>query len=345
MAYQKENFEDVFSYIADRVAAGDLPSAVFGVTGTDEIIDLRAYGKRPDGGAIREDDMYVIFSVTKPVVGLAVMQLCEQGLLHPWDPVNKYIPGFEANGKERVRIWHLLTHSSGLKQDVLANWWERDPSGAAVRHEALCSYFIGAGLEFEPGTAVKYNNLAFSVLAEIINRVSGTDYADYLQSHIFTPLGMEETGFDVHIQGGNRNIPIYDGDNRVMVMDGYHKLKYPAGGLFSKAPDLLKLGRAMLNEGAIGASRIVSPLTLRQMISPQTLEIASGPDAAVYGLAWRTPVNKRSLLYRNIYGHNGMGGCMLWVYPEQKVAFVLMTNQVGLRFDISHIHNVFSSCL
>jgi hypothetical protein len=134
----------------------------------------------------------------------------------------------------------------------------------------------------------------------------------------------------------------------------YDELVLPAGGIFSTAGDLLLLGKALLNNGMSDGCKLLSPYTLKEMTTPQTTGIPywnAGPNmrGVEVGLGWFLPVNRHSIIKRNIYGHNGAGDCMFWVYPDEGLTFAFMTNYDFARdpqgADIDMIHNVFSSCL
>lgn len=343
MSDQSTSFERIFQTVQQNVQNNKWPSAVFGITNKDHILDIRSFGSYPNGTSVDSTSIYPIFSITKPMIGLCIMQLWEQGLLHPGQLITDIIPEFKQHGKDKLRLWHLLTHTSGLDQSYAAAWGQGKGEPDGMNHPKVFASLKDSLLTGTPGTAVSYNNMSFTILAEIIQRVSGVSYDTYLHTQLFEPLGMKDTSFGGRRLDQNRLAQIAGaeamGDRMAQMMEA----KLPSGGLFSTADDLLRFARAMLNESRYEQDRqLIQPFTFKQMITPQTLHINEVDSD--YGYVWKMPIRHKGYIVRNIYGHNGMGGCMLWVYPEQEVGFVLMTAQLAPSVDNIHIHNVFASC-
>ncbi|WP_054958534.1 serine hydrolase domain-containing protein [Paenibacillus dakarensis] len=337
------SFERIFQTVQQYVQDKKWPSAVFGVTNKDRILDVRSFGPDPNGKSVDSSTIYPVFSITKPMIGLCIMQLWEQGLVHPGQLITDIIPEFHEHGKDKLRLWHLLTHTSGLDQSHAAAWAQGKGEPDGMTHPKMFAALKNSQLQGTPGTIVNYNNMAFTLLAEIIERVTGESYDSYLQSHVFEPLGMKDTNFGGPALDQNRLAYVAGAEAMGAQMDLLMEAKLPSGGLFSTADDLLKFARVMMNESRYDQDRrLIQPLTFKQMITPQTLHLEDVDSD--YGFVWKMPVRHKGYIVRNIYGHNGMGGCMMWVYPEQEVAFVLMTAQLAPGVDNIHIHNVFSSC-
>lgn len=340
-----QRFANAFEYVQKLVTSGTLPSAVFGVADRNEVIDIQAF-------SAADDSIYHVFSVTKPFIGIAMAQLWERGAINLNEPVTAYIPDFGASRLDTVTLWHLLTHTSGI-DPTLSEVLLAPPDDASLPyspHQILAS----APMQYPAGAYKRYNNLAFRAMQEVIERASAMPLAEYLARQIFDPLDMRDTSFSTLEEVPERVMPTHN--HEIINYPRYLRLQTPAAGLFTTAPDLLKLGRALLNHGAIdgGAQtgqRLLSRLTLEAMIRPQTVGIPSlrADDfvGAESGLTWRLPVNDTSLIVRNCYGHNGWAGCMFWVYPEQGVAWTLMTNLLDAQehVDLDRIHNVVAACL
>lgn len=335
------NFNPVFTYVRTLVADGKLPSAVFGVADKNGIVDVQAHDAK-------EDSIYLLFSVTKPMIGIAMAQLWERGLVNLNEPVKSYIPDFGATRTDMVTIWHLLTHTSGIDQTFgeLLMAPSEDDSMPATPHQV----FVSAPLQFPAGRYKLYNNVAFTGLKEIIEGVSGCSLDDYLARNLFEPLGMGDTSFNKLDASPDRVMPMLG--TEIFNYKRYLKLKSPAGGLYGNAPDLLTLGQTLLNGGAGQRGRILSSLTLKAMTTPHTTGIpplkAEDFIGEEVGLTFFLPINRTFFIVRSQYGHNGWGGCMFWVYPEHGVCFALTTNLLdpwGKGVDLDRLHNVFASCL
>lgn len=335
-------FTPFFDYIRALVGdgVGQLPSAVAGVADADGVIDIQAFNAC-------EDSIYMLFSVTKPIVGIAVAQLWERGQIGLYDPLQRYIPDFGRTRNDTVTIWHLLTHTSGIEQSVADLVRHKLPEGILTPHQAL----ISAPAQFPAGAYKLYNNLAFVGLQEVVEAVTGQPFETVLAQRVFEPLGMRDTSFVAHEAVPDRTMPMH-GTEGLLDYPRYLRLKTPAGGLFSTAADLLALGRALLNGGSLDGRHILAPLTLRAMITPHTTGIPPlkrGEEfiGSEVGLTWMLPVSHMDYIVRTQYGHDGWGGCMFWIYPEQGACFVLLTNLLapekhGLALD--RLHNVFAAC-
>ena len=328
------NFLPVFDHIQTLVQDGKLPSAVFGVADKNGMVAL-------DGFGAKSDDAYLLFSVTKPVVGLGFMQLVERGLVNLQHEVKQYLPWFGPARADKVLLWHLLTHTAGISEQTL--------SPSLDKRE----YLSGAGMNFRAGAIKQYSNQAFVAQEEILKAVTGSSLEAHLQKNIFEPLGMAHTSLDTYEKNPNGFVPMHGVEGTGLDLPRFMQFKHPAAGLFSTATDMLKLGQCLLNQGAYTGGRILSSLTLREMIRPQTVGITSvlpedWTSDVDFGLTFIRPNHTKSIVHKNIYGHNGWGGCKFWVYPDEGLCFALMTNLLAPDLhgvDTDKIHNVFSACL
>ncbi|NJM41961.1 MAG: beta-lactamase family protein [Anaerolineae bacterium] len=173
------NFSPVFEHLHNLVTTNKLPSAVFGVADKNGVLALDGFGSQAD-------DLYLLWSVTKPVVGLAFMQLVERGLINLQHEVKQYLPWFGANRTDKVQLWHLLTHTSGISENSLS------PS------EDKRTNLQGASVNFHAGTHKQYSNQAFVAQEEILKAVTGLTLEAYAQQNLFQPLNMAHTSFDTH---------------------------------------------------------------------------------------------------------------------------------------------------
>ncbi|MEM6426064.1 MAG: serine hydrolase domain-containing protein, partial [Cyanobacteria bacterium P01_D01_bin.128] len=131
-----------------------------------------------------------IGSITKQFTAAAILQLQDRGLLDVQAPVATYLPDYP-NG-ERIALHHLLTHTAGIPN--LKDYLEliKQP----ITLEDLIARFRDLPLDFEPGEQYRYSNSGYTLLTQVIEQVSGQSYADYLQTQLFTPLNLEDTGYE-----------------------------------------------------------------------------------------------------------------------------------------------------
>lgn len=325
LQYDKQRMERVIEIADEAVARDKLPSIVIACSNREQTV--WSYVAPGDDGVTLES-LFPIASITKPVVATAVMQLVEQGRLLVSDPVASFVPEFAQQGKQHVTAWHLLTHTSGLSessQTLLALVAQRAPASAYL--DAACA----AGLSFEPGSQYEYGNLGFVLLAELITRLSGQHYPQYIREQILAPLGMHETAFGPVDTG--RAAPSHNfGD--AATMEYYHTLSTPHGGLWSSATDLQKLGRAFLNDGQSPGYRLLSPAAWAAMTRLHTgglMRVVDGQrKQAVSGLGWAKPMPTNTILAsERSFGHGGGTGCFLWIDPQWELVFVFLSNRWG----------------
>lgn len=268
------------------VASGDYASAVVVVADRRAILWQHAVG----GTAVKTDTIFPIASITKLILITAVMQLAERGLLLLGDPVAAYLPEFGANGKDRVTVWHLLTHTSGIAEFDPAARAALD--GAYMRREPRAAFYrtaCGLGLDHPPGARQRYSRLPWTVVAELIARMGGRGHAAWLRDEIFAPLDMRDTGFVLANPARVAREPA-----ALAELDTPETWAYRdslATDLYSTAADLLALGQALLGGGRRGAARILSAGAVEAMTTPQPGLVAddgAGTRPVFAGLTWGT---------------------------------------------------------
>jgi CubicO group peptidase (beta-lactamase class C family) len=317
--------------IADAATSdGSHPCVVLAVANSRETVWTHV---SPGSDSATLDSIFLIASITKPVVATAVMRLVEEGKLLLNKPVVDYLPEFGANGKERVTLWHLLTHSSGLEEGrFYEEWWAIDPPPGDPMwlYEAACRSY----LRWEPGTAHAYTTLSFSVMARLITVLGGEFYPDYLRRHIFEPLGMKDTGF--RPSDPAREAPVHNLGANPIQREAWFATAEPGGGLWSTAADLTRFGQACLNGGRLDGYHLLSPATVVLMTQHYTegkTQVENGRAVPFnYGLGWGKPSSPRdgdTLGSPRAYGHSGASNTLLWIDPEYDLVFVFLSNSWG----------------
>ena len=172
---------------------GRTPGAAVLVAKDHEIVFQRCYGFADIGHRVpvKPGTRFRIGSISKQFTAAAILTLEEQGLLTTLDPLSKYIPDYPRG--DEITLDHLLTHTSGIPDYTHKDgFWIR--SKIPIEADSLIAQFKWDSLEFAPGESWQYSNSNYFLLGEIIGRVSGTTYADYLAKTFFAPLGMKDTG-------------------------------------------------------------------------------------------------------------------------------------------------------
>ena len=316
--------------VRDAIRDKQIPGAVVLIGHNGQVVYRRAFGHRalePRLETVTVDTIFDIASLTKVVATTtAVMQLVQDGKIRVNEPVARYIPEFAQNEKEDVTIRQLLTHFSGLTEDLdLTEHWQG-------RDTALKMAYAEKPV-FPPGSKFLYSDINFIVLGSLVERVSGTTLDQYCEKDIFRPLKMTHTRFLPPSTWKAKIAPTqYDEDNKMLrgvVHDPTaRRMGGVAGhaGLFSTADDLSKFAQALLT-----GSPVLPQLMVEKMTTPQ-----QPPSAQVLrGFGWDIDspfsTNRGDLLPVGSFGHTGFTGTSLWIDPTTQTYIVLLTNAVHPR--------------
>ena len=236
------------------------------------IIYYKAFGQRgaDDKRKIKKDDLYRIYSMTKPIVSVAIMQLYEKGLFHLNDPIENFLPEFKnlkiainkdslVEAKNKITFKHLLTHTSGLSYG-----WSAHPSDFYFREaevwtskslDEFTKKIANIPLRFEPGTKYYYS-VSTDILGALIEKISGMSLTKYLSKNIFEPLGMNDTFFEVPRNKQDRFLPnhIYNRNKNQLETiqnDSFRITDFDSGGggLISTAYDYMIFAESLRNGG------------------------------------------------------------------------------------------------
>jgi CubicO group peptidase (beta-lactamase class C family) len=284
-----------------------------------------------DGDPVVEDTLWDLASVTKPIVGLAVMSLLERGRLALSDTVSAYLPEYAGTDKADISLWHLLTHTSGIpgQQPLYRRHPDRDGMLTALRHLPL---------RHPPGTEVAYSSPGFMILGQVAEAVAGQSLDALVRETVTRPAAMSDTGFNPAAEDRTRAAATEDCPWRGQVVQGTvhdenaHALGGVAAhaGLFAPLGDVERLALALLRDGAGEAGPVLAPRTLTVMTRPATDHLNlrrclawQGTQPAGAGIG--------DLFSARAYGHTGFTGTSVWVDPDLGVYAVLLTNRVHPR--------------
>lgn len=314
------------------------------------------HGPEADAEPIRKDAMFYMASVTKPVIYMAAMMLVERGKLNLSDSVQRYLPEFtERDGdttvglKKNVKVLNLFTHTSGLPDEL--------PNNAELRkqHAPLKKFIEGAmraPLAFEPGTKLSYSSSATILVAEIVQRLSELSIREFVRREIIEPLGLKSTGLGS--QGFARErlvratVPDYQtGADFSWNSKYWQEFGSPAGGLFSTPEDFAAICALMLGGGKWGDVRLLSAATVRMMTSNRLNDMPDMPEPVrrtqPWGLGWRLnhlgmPDSWGDLLSRDVFGHTGSVGNVVWMDPQTQGFCLVFTNYLRARAPWRLVH-------
>lgn len=326
-------------YIQQAIQERTMPGAVVLIARRGVVVKHKAYGhalryqddrytpmEKPI--AMKEDTIFDIASISKLFTVTAAMKLYEQGKFKLDDPVARYIPEFAAEGKEKVTIRQLMTHTSGL-----APWIPLYQMGNS-REERLQIVFRQP-LDAEPGTKYTYSDLNLITLGALVERLSGMSLDAFVKKHITGPLGMTDTMYNPPASLKHRIAATeYQEDTgRGLVWGEVHdenawSLDGVAGhaGVFSTARDLAVFGQMFLQKGKYGGKRILKESTV-ELMAKNHLPDFPGDDQ---GLGWELNQGwyMDALADSKTMGHTGFTGTSLVVNQKNQTIAILLTNRV-----------------
>lgn len=301
LGFSSERLGKLDRFLNSRyVEAGRLPCVQLQIVRRGELVHQTVQGlaDRERGIAAREDTVWRIYSMTKPITSLAFMMLVEEGLVALDDPVTRFIPEWKDLAvfsagvgpylttpvKRPMQMVDLLRHTSGLtygfqtRTNVDAAYRKLKLAEAAgpLNMDGFVDALAKLPLEFSPGEAWNYS-ISTDVLGVLVQRISGQPFEQFLQERIFGPLGMTETGFSVREDQRARFAACYQPTPQggLTLQDDPETsayLKAPnfhsgGGGLVSTADDYMKFCRMLSNRGELNGHRLIAPKTLKLMAS------------------------------------------------------------------------------
>lgn len=337
---QEQRFNaDALSDIPQRmlqfVADGQIAGAVTLIATPDNVVHVKAVGQADiaAGRPMREDTIFRIASMTKPITATALMMLVERNKLMTTDKLSKHIPAFEDQAvkggrfKRDVVIYQALMHTAGLNRPS-----RKETDGLTL--EQIADLIASRPLEFEPGSKWQYST-GLTVAGRLIEVLSGQSYEEYLTENIFKPLGMVDTTFRLSPEQAKRLAVTYQPGEKPGTLKAVEipdptaeRTPSPSGGLYSTAADMAKFYQAVLNDRNMKPKQLLHHIYANQMIQRSSGSVTTGfTPGNRWGLGWcvlKEPQGVTRLLSRGTFGHGGAWGTQGWIDPEREMILVLM---------------------
>jgi CubicO group peptidase (beta-lactamase class C family) len=314
---------DAAAEVLERAtAARQVDAAVLHVVQKDEAL-TRHFGK-----AASDHAMFLLGSISKPINVTAVMTLFDQGKFQLDDRVKKFLPAFTGDGRDNVTIRHLLTHVSGLP-DQLANNNELRKQHAPLTEFAAQA--MRARLDFKPGSRYQYSSMGILLATRIAELISGSDILTLVDRQVIQPLGMKHSAqglgrfkLDEMVSCQMEGAAPESGSGDPQARDWnwnslyWRKLGAPWGGTHASAPDIA----TFLGEFMAARGKVVKPETARLMIknhnpegfTQRGLGFAAGKGSGSPGCSEQT------------FGHSGSTGTICWADPASETICVVLTS-------------------
>jgi CubicO group peptidase (beta-lactamase class C family) len=348
---QEPKLPGIDAAMEQMIAKNEIAGAVTVVVTRNTVLHLETSGfadvaaKRP----MTPDTLFWIASMTKPVTGVAILMLQDEGKLTVADPVAKFLPEFAnlktPSGKPaNLTLTQILTHTSGLGE----------AGGPAEQHARtladLVPLWLAAPMQYEPGEKWKYTQSGINAAARIVEVVSGMTFDAFVQKRIVDPLGMKNTTFYPTDEQRARLATAYAKNKDTGALESVpprsefgprDRPPQGNGGLYSTAPDYARFGQMLLNGGTLEGRRYLSDAAMKFLTTPQTADLPTGffqndtygNRGANYGWGIATCILRAphdgvaSMLSPGTYGHGGAWGTQAWIDPVKGVAYVLMVQR------------------
>ena len=330
-----------------------------------KVVDYNAYGvldvRKPDPA--QKDSIFRIYSMSKPVTGVAMMMLYEEGKWQINDPVSRYIPEFAhlkvyagknddgtpklVDAQRSMTMRELMTHTAGLGYILSPNNpVDKMIIDANILNSAapLQTMIDGLGktpLLAQPGTRWSYS-IAVDVQGYLVEKFSGQSFADFLRTRIFEPLGMKDTGFYVPKEKLPRFAQVHTGSGANLSVDTNRP--DPAvvplgasggGGLFSTAMDYARFCEMLLQGGQLNGVRLLAPRTVEMMrtnyVNPEPLKTM--PPGTGWGMDFQVVTDAAAAgeaVSDGTFSWFGIAGTWFWIDPVRDLAFVGMVQHQNL---------------
>lgn len=364
LGFDAAAFDKTKADLEAEVKAGRIPGAVLLVAKGGQVVNVTTVGTEGPGDAdpMTPETIFRIYSMTKPIVSVATMQLVEEGKIALEDPISKYIPEFanpkvlEADGKttrpasREITVRDLLSHESGLIYGVFAK--PDDPLGKLYMAAGdtrfdftsldLSKAIAALPLKADPGSAWNYSR-STDVLGAVIEVAAGKPLDVLLNEKIFTPLGMDDTHFYLEADEASR---LAEGPTTLKTPLSTPNTPQPmlsgGGGLNSTTEDYFRFVEMLRGKGEYRGVRIIKPETLDAMLVDQITPAVDrtnwfyGPLGG-FGLGFGLlPIDLQDPSKGNVFSWSGYAGTNMWVDPKNDITtiFMIQTNEAPSDYPV-----------
>ena len=332
---REEQIARLAALIEGHIKDGHYPGAQIAIARNGTIAMFRTFGNATLNRRADDRTLWLLFSNTKVVTAAALWVLAEQGKFRFADRMSQHVPEFARNGKQDVTILDIMTHRGGFPSAVV-------PQKAWEDHKLLRETVCNFSLEWTPGSKLFYHGAsAHWAAAVLIEQVTGKDFRDVIRDTVIAPLGLQDELFVGMPRGAMaRTVDMHEpGERGLQLMadrntPAFKKAGIPGGGGYATARAMATLYQMMLNGGALGSTRILSPRTLGYAIRNWTGDMIDdymgmpmhrgiGPH-----LRGTTPTIRGlgSFASPRTFGHGGAGHSYCWADPDSGVSFAYLTN-------------------
>ena len=326
----KPDLSGIDCVVEEEIEKGNIPGAVVLVGQGDKVLYFKAFGhevNEPFEEVMTKNTIFDLASLTKPIAtATSILILADQRKIELGDYAGKYLPAFARNGKEEVRIQHLLTHTSGLPAYTNADTLRK--AFGTPCPDKLIEKICDLNAVSKPGEEFRYSCLGYITLAKIVEIVSADNIDDFARENIYAPLRMKDTTYTppASREKDIAATQIVEGQLlRGTVHDPLAQLMGGVSGnagLFSTAYDVSIYCQMLLNSGTWKRVKILSPEAVNRLTTIQSQGRAYGFDVnSSYSSV------KGSFAPENAFCHTGYTGTSIVCDPASKVYVIILTNR------------------
>ena len=370
VGFSSERLENLHALIQGEIDEKRLAGAVTILARHGKVVEYRTYGQKDiaSDAPITKDTIFRDYSMTKPVTGVAMMILYEQGKWLPSDPISKYIPefahlkvqkGVDADGKSVLvdpdhapTMRELLTHTAGFSYGsgkTPADAMYRDLKVMQSKNlQEMIDKLAQIPLLYQPGQGWLYSS-SMDIQGYIVEKLSGKSLPAFMREHIYEPLGMRDAGFYVPEEKRQRFATLYNVNPQGELVAGEPgdyatepTMASGGGGMVSTAEDYFRFASMLANGGELDGKRVLAPSTVKLMTSehvPDALltgEFGIGMSVIRPGFAWGydcavifDPVKANLSDGKGTFFWDGAAGTWFFVDPTNDIVFVSMIQRRG----------------
>lgn len=324
-AFRPEKIRELDAAIIQAIADGKCPGGVLWLEHAGAAYH-RAYGNRcvePSVEPMTEETIFDAASLTKVIATTtAVMLLVEKEQVKLEEKVQAYLPEFTGDGREKITVRQLLTHTSGLRPDL--------PPGGPPGYQATLDRVFRERPTTAPDAAFRYSDLNFILLGAMVARVSGKPLDEFCAERIFGPLKMSDTMFRPPATLQGRIAPTTRETPRGLVHDPTAQLMGGVAGhagLFTTTADLARFARMLLGHGSLDGVQLLRPETVQLMTTVQTPAALTDRRGLGWDIDSRYAGPRGTAFPIGSYGHSGWTGGSLWIDPASETFVIFLSNR------------------
>lgn len=292
-----------------------IPGLALAIVRNGKVVLKKGYGvKAPGEGAPDENTVFSIGSLSKALTAFGAMQLLDEGKLSLDEPASKYLRGMPKAWRS-ITVRQFMTHTSGIPQK----------KGNVPTFAAAMESMGRQPMAFAPGTDQEYNNFNFAILGKIIESIAGEPYVDYMQSRVFGPLAMHDTGESGTVKTSDRAAGHAPGRDKVVNPGSHAEYSIPSGFLESSVSDLLRFDEAMVHRS------LLKPHTYEEMFTPTVIR------GKHYGWSFTPGWQMRKAGNVTVIAKNGEVtgfSSQFHFVPERNDAVIMLWNTKGKGLDL-----------